>query len=398
MPVLTSEFLSWPLNNVSVHYEFTNTFLTGVFWCGVFRDGLQCQEMHACPGICLVVISVQKKYSCHLECWEVSLAPDKLITRVRISQDSNYINAHAGIRVFLEKEQNKGKRNLKHVIKKNNNSFSYGLFLLFLDVASHWVLTNAAKILHIPGLLLRLDIRSFKKSWMNLSKALHFSCSSPVMSIWCYLLSNIQLVQPKSSVVWFTHMPKYWASLTGMLWLPCSTEEAQYFPTQQFCQSLSKYLALSDQGRCKSNSKGGADLLLPPNRPTKCAHGVFAFLTAKLGGDKGFGILHTHWCTLILLSRSELCCSSTSLMCQHTLLQDHKEFDTWWGMPVSIFLYKNTHVPYAMGSGVPPSTNWFYGSDWTVKFLEIIEESSELVAILWAEQSSRTLSKSYFHI
>lgn len=120
--------------------------------------------MHACPGICLVVISVQKKYSCHLECWEVSLVPDKLITRVRISQDSNYINAHAGIRVFLEKEQNKGKRNLKHVIKKNNNSFSYGLFLLFLDVASHWVLTNAAKILHIPGLLLRLDIRSFKKS------------------------------------------------------------------------------------------------------------------------------------------------------------------------------------------------------------------------------------------
>lgn len=181
-----------------------------------------------------------------------------------------------------------------------------------------------------------------------------------------------------------------------MLWLPCSTKEAQYLPTQQFCQSLSKYLALSDQGRCKSNSKEGADYLLPPNGPMKCADGVFAFLTANQVEIKVLASYRA--CTLILSSKNEFCCSSASLMYQHALLQDHKESDTCWGMTVSMFLYKNTHVPYARGSGVPVSTNWFYGSDWTVKFLEIMEESSELVAILWAEQSPKTLSKRYVHI
>lgn len=78
-----------------------------------------------------------------------------------------------------------------------------------------------------------------------------------------------------------------------MLWFPYSTKEAQHLPTQKFCQCLSKYLALSDHGRCKPNSKGGAEELLPPHGPVKYTGRVLAFLPAKLGGDKGFGVLQS---------------------------------------------------------------------------------------------------------
>ncbi|GAB0182563.1 hypothetical protein GRJ2_000721600 [Grus japonensis] len=85
---------------------------------------------------------------------------------------------------------------------------------------------------------------------------------------------------------------------------------------------------------------------------------------------------------------------------QPALLQDRKESDACWGMPVPVLLSGNTHMqwPYARGFGVPAWTSWCYGSDWTARFPEITEKSSGLIAIMQAEQSPRTLSRSYVHI
>lgn len=121
----------------------------------------------------------------------------------------------------------------------------------------------------------------------------------------------------------------------------------------------------------------------------KCTARVLAFLPAKLGGGKSFGVLQR--CALILSIRKMLYLLFFSIsdgnMYQPALLQDLKESDACWGVPVPVLLNRNAHMqwPYARGSGVPAWTGWCYSSDWTARFPEITEKSSEPVPIMQAE-------------
>jgi len=87
-------------------------------------------------------------------------------------------------------------------------------------------------------------------------------------------------------------------------------------------------------------------------------------------------------------------------MYQPTLLQDRKESNACWGMPVPVLLNGNTHMqwPSARAFEVPAWTSWCHSSDWTARFPEITEKSTELVAITQAEQNPKTLSRNYVHI
>lgn len=95
----TNRYIEWNISNSCPHkliplpttkpgqctFWVHKHFSYRCFLVWFHSNGLQCQDMYDCPGTCFVDISVQTKFPCHLECWEMSLAPIKLI-----SQQTNY--------------------------------------------------------------------------------------------------------------------------------------------------------------------------------------------------------------------------------------------------------------------------------------------------------------------
>lgn len=96
------------------------TFSIGVFWCGstemvyTVRTGMPVLHM-PCIHVCPEKVSLSSRMLRNVLGSHKTDLPNKL-TGMRIYQYSYCINAHEGIRVLLEKVQNKDKRMLKHVI------------------------------------------------------------------------------------------------------------------------------------------------------------------------------------------------------------------------------------------------------------------------------------------